>query len=1030
MKAEKLVKNELASDDLKYDEENNGYKIDVSSIINSDDEFKKIELLSKFSPYLSYALGGYYTFETMTEVKDSNEKKYLIIPTEKDNEYFNEMFEKVDKKLDIIKSVVKEGMSDVEKALAIHDYIVLNGEYDEELYDDYKSKPNDTNISTSTSFTSAGMIMNNKGVCDSYANAYRYIMNSIGVECYYVTGELVTKELDENGEVKLDNDGNEVTETVKHAWNLVKIGGKYYYVDCTADDPTHDRFGLVSHDQFLVGATKLTDKKANSYHDKIVNPSKFDENKDSISKEDYNDNLSSITSPVCFDSDNNWYYAYGENINNESGNYTKSYIQIGESNKISLDSWNYKGTYSGLILKDNELFYNTANEIRKYSLTTGDDYLIYHSVDKNKSIYGIKLEENNKLFYILKDKPSTSSKNSTIGELSTDKDVIAEYTITYELNGGTNNSSNPSKYVEGETITLKNPTKAYYTFDGWYSDSELTNKVTSIEEGSTGNKTLYAKWIPVEYTITYVLNGGTNDSSNPTTFNAENIETTFSNLKYPTRKGYTFAGWYTNKEYTNKNIQCKNTTLYAKWSETTYSIHYGNLEGYGINNSSNPTSYKENDQIILKDPTPNAGYEFVGWYLSDGVTKISKIEDMSSDITLSAGWTYKKYSINYELNGGTSNKNPKTYYIVNDTITLNNPTRPNYIFAGWYSDSKLTNRVTSITKGSTGDKTLYAKWTPVSYKITYNLNGGTNNSSNPLTYNVTTQTITLKNPTKAGYTFSGWYSDSKLTYPVTSIVKGSTGDKTLYAKWTPVSYKITYNLNGGTNNNSNPLTYNVTTQIITLNNPTRAGYTFSGWYSDSKLTNKVTSIKKGSTGNKTLYAKWTPITYKITYKLNKGTNNKYNPSTYKVTTKTITLKNPTRVGYTFSGWYSDSKCKTKVANIKKGSTGNKTLYAKWTKISVSKVSTPTLKNEKGNKLKVTFKAVKGVKEYEIQYSTDKNFKKSVKTLKTTKTTYTISKLTKNKTYYVRVRAKSPKKDSANKVVYGSYSSVKKLKITK
>jgi uncharacterized repeat protein (TIGR02543 family) len=242
------------------------------------------------------------------------------------------------------------------------------------------------------------------------------------------------------------------------------------------------------------------------------------------------------------------------------------------------------------------------------------------------------------------------------------------------------------------------------------------------------------------------------------------------------------------------------------------------------------------------------------------------------------------------------------------------------------------------------------------------------------------------------------------------------------------TFAIKYELNGGKNNSNNPNSYKLSTATINLSNPTRKGYTFKGWYSDSKLTNKVTSIKKGSTGNKTLYAKWTPTTYKITYKLNKGTNNKSNPSTYKITTSTITLKNPTRKGYTFSGWYSDSKFKNKVTKITKSSTGNKTLYAKWAKVSVKKANAPTLKNVKGSKLKVTYKAVKGVKGYEIQYSTDKNFKKSVKTITTSKTTYTISKLTKKKTYYVRVRAY--KADSANKKVYGSYSSVKKLKITK
>ena len=216
------------------------------------------------------------------------------------------------------------------------------------------------------------------------------------------------------------------------------------------------------------------------------------------------------------------------------------------------------------------------------------------------------------------------------------------------------------------------------------------------------------------------------------------------------------------------------------------------------------------------------------------------------------------------------------------------------------------------------------------YTITYNLNGGKNNSANPKSYSSTGEEIILKNPTRSGYTFKGWYSDAKLTKKVTKIAANATGDKIFYAKWEK-TYTITYKLNSGTNNTANPKTYTKIDSTIALKNPTRKGYTFKGWYSDAKFKKKVTKIAKGSTGNKTLYAKWAKNTYKITYKLNSGKNNAKNPKTYTVTTATITLKNPTRKGYTFMGWYSNAKFTKKVTKIAKGSTGNKTLYAKWKK---------------------------------------------------------------------------------------------------
>ena len=145
------------------------------------------------------------------------------------------------------------------------------------------------------------------------------------------------------------------------------------------------------------------------------------------------------------------------------------------------------------------------------------------------------------------------------------------------------------------------------------------------------------------------------------------------------------------------------------------------------------------------------------------------------------------------------------------------------------------------------------------------------------------------------------------------------------------NYSITYNLNGGSNNKKNPESYNRNSKTITLQAPTRKGYTFKGWYSNKKLTKKVTKIKAGSTGKVTLYAKWSAKEYDITYKLNGGKNNSKNPKEYTIKSSTITLKAPTRKGYTFKGWYSDKKFTKKVTKIKKGSIGKVTLYAKWSK---------------------------------------------------------------------------------------------------
>lgn len=236
----------------------------------------------------------------------------------------------------------------------------------------------------------------------------------------------------------------------------------------------------------------------------------------------------------------------------------------------------------------------------------------------------------------------------------------------------------------------------------------------------------------------------------------------------------------------------------------------------------------------------------------------------------------------------------------------------------------------------------------VAYTISYQGNGATGGSMKCQTVSYGNGTkLTANTYSKKGYTFKGWntktdgsgkaYANkaegSKLTTTDGSVV-------TLYAQWQKNTYKITYKLNGGTKAKGTVATYTVTTATITLKKPTRKGYTFKGWYTDVKCKKRITQIKKGSVGNKTLYAKWTANPYKVAFSAN-GT---------KVTGKTkmlsavygksykISANGFKRKGYTFKGWNTKKNGKGKTyknkAVIKNLTTkaGRKiTLYAQWKK---------------------------------------------------------------------------------------------------
>jgi M6 family metalloprotease-like protein/uncharacterized repeat protein (TIGR02543 family) len=447
---------------------------------------------------------------------------------------------------------------------------------------------------------------------------------------------------------------------------------------------------------------------------------------------------------------------------------------------------------------------------------------------------------------------SSESSNVSSTSIETPPEIDV-YSIIYHLNCGSG-VDNGSYTPLSDTITLPIPTRDGYSFNGWFDNVNFTGSaVIEIVTGSNGDKEFWAKWSPDIYTITYNLNGGEGIE-----YDTYNIETAI-NLPTPAKTGYDFVGWYENSLFSGDIVttipigSTGNKEYWAKYSLAEYLIVYNVNGGTSIDNSSYTML---SDTITLPNANKN-GYDFLGWYDNADFNGSVVTEIPSGSVgnkTFYAKWNTISYSITYNLNGGTGVSN-SNYTIETNTITLPTPNKTGYSFVGWYESSDFSGSIiTTIPKGSTGNKEFYAKWNIVSYSITYNLNGGTGASNS--NYTIETNTITLPIPNKTGYDFVGWYANSLFTdSAVTTIPQGSTGNKTFYAKWNTVSYSITYNLNGGTGVSNS--SYTIETNNITLPTPSKTGYSFMGWYANAELTGSViTTIPKGSTGNKEFWAKW------------------------------------------------------------------------------------------------------------------------------------------------------------------------------
>lgn len=368
-----------------------------------------------------------------------------------------------------------------------------------------------------------------------------------------------------------------------------------------------------------------------------------------------------------------------------------------------------------------------------------------------------------------------------------------------------------------------------------------------------------------------------------------------------------------------------------------------------------PTREKyANNNIYINSATPvKKGCKFLGWNTKeDGSGKIYQPGDLydvnqdGGNATLYAQWEKEKYTATVKLNGGSYNGSTKDFTISKypgEEISIGAPTRSKHNFAGYKltMDNNDGNAPTSVTQSASGFKgimqmgnfTLNAQWTPWKHTVRYDANAKNDTSvkgipaSQSKTANVDIK-LSSDIPTRNGYTFLGW--NTKADGKGTAYAAGATyihdqngGTVTLYAQWTPWKHVLHYNKNVPTSSTSQtvsnmPVDQTKTFgQLMTISNlvPTREGYTFAGWYTQSNGTG--TKYNPGSNyaadqngGTVNLYAKWTPWTYKIKYDKNvssssssQAVNNMPEDQSKTQEINVILSDNkPTRNGYIFNGW--------------------------------------------------------------------------------------------------------------------------------
>jgi len=558
--------------------------------------------------------------------------------------------------------------------------------------------------------------------------------------------------------------------------------------------------------------------------------------------------------------------------------------------------------------------------------------------------------------------------------------------INYADGGGSGSAPTSLSVANyGTSVTMPaNPySKTGYTFAGWavsgdgsVSGTHAAGASVAVTALSTGinsggaSITLTATWTANTYTVTFNKNAPDGTEPSPANKTVTVPATTVDSLPTaPTRTGYSFAGWNTLANGTGSSFDetttvSASTTVYAKWTLNTLTIGYAHGDGNGSGlPPTSPTSAAYGTTVILPANTfTRTGYSFAGWAVSGtdsvsgthgagevvAVTALSTgIKTGNASIILTATWTVNIYTVTFNKNASDATEaNPASKTVTYSATTIDAlptaPTRTGYTFKEWNTQADGLGTAFNQTTTVSANVTVYAKWTANIYTVTFNKNASDATEASPASKTVTYPATTLDSlptaPTRAGYAFKEWNTQADGLGTAFNQTATVSANIIVYAKWTANVYTVTFNKNASDATDASPASKTVTYPATTLDSlptaPTRTGYTFKEWNTQADGLGTAFNQTVTVSANIIVYAKWTANVYTVTFNKNASDATDASPASKTVTYPATTLDSlptaPTRIGYTFAGWFNtagDGGNKfTEAATVN----GDITVYARWT----------------------------------------------------------------------------------------------------
>lgn len=543
---------------------------------------------------------------------------------------------------------------------------------------------------------------------------------------------------------------------------------------------------------------------------------------------------------------------------------------------------------------------------------------------------------------------------------STDKATVTmyaqwqpiSYAVKFNKNRPDATGSMPDmsfKYNETKRLTSNAYSSASAKFAGiWntrpngsgttYQDGE---NVTNLTEENGGTVTLYAQWSTNSYIVTFI------DGHDGTTLKTENVEHGHAATPpaMPKHTGYTPLGWSGYDHITG------NTVIRLEYRKNTYQIAFDANGGTG--SMGNQQMSYDTKAALNANKFSRTGYTYVGWRLEDkdngtAYADGEEVENLTSEdgatLTMYAQWSSNGYDILFNANAkDATGATPSMHMSYGETrdLTKNGFSRTGYIFSGWRLSDAVSGTeyadgasVTNLSSASNGSVTLYAQWTPISYRIRFDGNKADATGSTPemsMRYGET-KPLSTNGFSSPSAKWTGWNASADGTgssysngQDVRNLTAEDGGTITLYAQWSTNSYTVTF-VDGHDGTAISTARVRHGADAIPPTKPHHDGYTATGWEGDYS----------GVTEDRTVTLAYRANRYRIAFDANGGSGTMPNQHLEYGKKSNLSVNAFTRTGYSFTGWRLENKDngtrysdRQEILNLTDIDDGVLIMYAQW-----------------------------------------------------------------------------------------------------